>query len=97
MKCELNSIILLFNSHYIIINSFKVTFSFFSMDDDPFPDMYIADASFLDEQSERTHCPKCNKQRKYYCYCCYVLVGDGQDKIPQIKVFSFSNNIIRDT
>ena len=63
------------------------------MDENPFSRLNIDDASFLDEQTGRTRCPKCGKGRKYYCYNCYVILGDHQDRVPQIKVPVFTSII----
>lgn len=62
------------------------TFFFFQMVDDPFPDLHIADTSFLDTTESRHKCRKCTKSRKYFCYSCCEPMPQIKDKIPRVKV-----------
>lgn len=43
--------------------------------------------------NERQPCRKCSKSRKYFCYTCYTLNDDLENKIPQLKV-SHKNKLI---
>lgn len=36
--------------------------------------------------NERQPCRKCSKSRKYFCYTCYTLNSDLENKIPILKV-----------
>lgn len=36
--------------------------------------------------NERQPCSNCFKSRKYFCYTCYTLNDDLENKIPRIKV-----------
>lgn len=47
-------------------------------------DLKIADSSFLLEM-QREKCPKCNQNRKMYCYDCLVTMGD-RAKVPVVKL-----------
>ncbi|KAK3597273.1 hypothetical protein CHS0354_005033 [Potamilus streckersoni] len=56
------------------------------MEENPFKDLKIAGADFLDSLSGRSLCPKCQKSRKYYCYTCYVPVQGIEDRVPKVKL-----------
>ncbi|PVD38006.1 hypothetical protein C0Q70_00611 [Pomacea canaliculata] len=56
------------------------------MVDDPFPDLHIADTSFLDTTESRHKCRKCTKSRKYFCYSCCEPMPQIKDKIPRVKL-----------
>ncbi|CAG5124360.1 unnamed protein product [Candidula unifasciata] len=55
------------------------------MEGNPFPDTIIADWRFLDA-SPRSHCRKCSKSRKYYCYSCCVPLPHLESGLPKVKL-----------
>ncbi|KAL3837408.1 hypothetical protein ACJMK2_022769 [Sinanodonta woodiana] len=56
------------------------------MEENPFKDLNITSADFLDSITGRSVCPKCQKSRKYYCYTCYVPVQGIEDRVPKVKL-----------
>ncbi|XP_055875109.1 tRNA-uridine aminocarboxypropyltransferase 1-like isoform X2 [Biomphalaria glabrata] len=56
------------------------------MEANPFPEAVIADWSFLEHSDSRSHCPKCRKSRKYYCYTCFIPLPHLAEHLPHIKV-----------
>lgn len=56
------------------------------MEENPFPDLKINSADFLDSLEGRSKCSVCHKSRKYYCYTCFVPVAEIADRIPQVKL-----------
>ncbi|KAI8794394.1 DTW domain-containing protein 1 isoform X2 [Biomphalaria glabrata] len=56
------------------------------MEANPFPEAVIADWSFLEHSDSRSHCPKCRKSRKYYCYTCFIPLPHLAEHLPHIKL-----------
>ncbi|KAH9503999.1 DTW domain-containing protein 1 [Bulinus truncatus] len=56
------------------------------MESNPFPDAVIADWTPLDQSDSRSHCPKCRKSRKYYCYSCFIPLPHINQYLPQVKL-----------
>ena len=56
------------------------------MEENPFPDLNISSADFLDKLEGRQKCPRCERSRKFFCYSCYVPLRGTEDKIPHVKV-----------
>jgi hypothetical protein len=54
-------------------------------DKDPYKDFQLADRSWLDGLDKRIKCSKCGQPRKYFCYDCYVNLGD-EKLVPKIKL-----------
>lgn len=52
----------------------------------PFAHMKIADYTILDEIQERSCCSKCAKSRKFYCYNCFIPVGNLAKFIPKVNL-----------
>ncbi|XP_059143870.1 tRNA-uridine aminocarboxypropyltransferase 1-like isoform X2 [Physella acuta] len=57
-----------------------------NMQENPFPDITIADWTFLDASGGRSNCPKCGKSRKYYCYNCLVPLPSLSAEMPKVKL-----------
>lgn len=53
---------------------------------DPFEFMRLNENKFLHEIDGRSLCTKCNKSRKFFCYTCYLPVGDLESKLPKVKL-----------
>uniref|UniRef100_A0A182PRH2 tRNA-uridine aminocarboxypropyltransferase 1 n=1 Tax=Anopheles epiroticus TaxID=199890 RepID=A0A182PRH2_9DIPT len=53
---------------------------------DPFEGMHIADADFLMDVEGRRSCTLCGKSRKFFCYTCYVPVGEIASRVPRITL-----------
>lgn len=54
---------------------------------DAFDGMDISDDwQILFTINERQPCRKCSKSRKYFCYTCYTLNADLENKIPRLQV-----------
>ncbi|XP_015378831.1 PREDICTED: DTW domain-containing protein 1-like [Diuraphis noxia] len=61
----------------------------------PFEGMEISDNwQTLFNINERQPCRKCSKSRKYFCYTCYTLNADIENKIPMVKL-PFKIDIIK--
>ncbi|CAI6357233.1 unnamed protein product [Macrosiphum euphorbiae] len=61
----------------------------------PFEGMEISDDwQILFNINERQPCRKCSKSRKYFCYTCYTLNADIENKIPTLKL-PFKIDIIK--
>lgn len=62
----------------------------------PFDGMEISnDWRTLFNINERQPCRKCCKSRKYFCYTCYTLNADVENKIPKLvvaQVYYFNGN-----
>ena len=56
------------------------------MVEDPFPDLAIADTTFLDTTESRHKCKRCTKSRKFFCYTCCSPNPQIQDKLPKVEV-----------
>ncbi|KNC25258.1 hypothetical protein FF38_09618 [Lucilia cuprina] len=52
----------------------------------PFKNMHLADHTVLDTIEGRSDCTKCNRSRKFFCYSCYLPVGNLSDFIPQVTI-----------
>ncbi|KAM7362175.1 tRNA-uridine aminocarboxypropyltransferase 1 [Cochliomyia hominivorax] len=52
----------------------------------PFKNMHLADHTVLDTIEGRFDCSKCNRSRKFFCYNCYVPVGNLGDVIPKVRI-----------
>lgn len=52
----------------------------------PFVNMRLADYKVLDGIEGRHDCIRCNRSRKYFCYSCYVPVGDVASIIPHVSL-----------
>lgn len=53
----------------------------------PFDGLQISnDWRILFDINDRQPCRMCSKSRKYFCYTCYTLNADLENKIPKIKV-----------
>ncbi|KAL1140294.1 hypothetical protein AAG570_000226 [Ranatra chinensis] len=58
-----------------------------SCDDSPFENFIISDKwKLLHSLDNRSHCSKCMKSRKYFCYTCYLPVSEIQDQVPYVKL-----------
>ena len=66
----------------------------FRMEEQPFPDLKISSAEFLDSLSGRSKCPKCKRSRKYYCYTCFIPVEEIAGKVPKLMVSCFVDFIL---
>ena len=64
------------------------------MEAEVFPDLKIADSSFLSTLPGRSQCSKCGKSRKYYCYTCCLPVPGTQDRTPHVKVRNLDISIL---
>uniref|UniRef100_A0A182XWQ6 tRNA-uridine aminocarboxypropyltransferase 1 n=1 Tax=Anopheles stephensi TaxID=30069 RepID=A0A182XWQ6_ANOST len=53
---------------------------------DPFEGMDIADTGFLMDVEGRSCCPSCGKSRKFFCYTCYVPVGEIVARVPRLRL-----------
>ena len=53
---------------------------------DPFKKFKINDSRFLNDLDNRSHCKKCNKSRKYFCYNCYIPVKEIENRTPKVNV-----------
>ncbi|XP_023178022.1 DTW domain-containing protein 1 [Drosophila hydei] len=52
----------------------------------PFVNMRIADNSVLDTIEGRHNCRHCNRSRKFFCYNCYVPVGELANLLPMVQL-----------
>ncbi|XP_039494547.1 tRNA-uridine aminocarboxypropyltransferase 1 [Drosophila santomea] len=52
----------------------------------PFVHMRIADHSVLDTIEGRHNCHLCNRSRKFFCYSCYVPVGELEELLPRLEL-----------
>ncbi|XP_034487640.1 DTW domain-containing protein 1 [Drosophila innubila] len=52
----------------------------------PFVHMRIADHSVLDTIEGRHNCRHCNRSRKFFCYSCYVPVGELGQLLPRVEL-----------
>ncbi|XP_054090460.1 tRNA-uridine aminocarboxypropyltransferase 1 [Zeugodacus cucurbitae] len=52
----------------------------------PFAKMRLDDTHQLDAIEGRFTCTQCNRSRKFYCYNCYVPVGNVCDFIPHVEI-----------
>ncbi|KAL7726973.1 hypothetical protein ACLKA6_012202 [Drosophila palustris] len=52
----------------------------------PFVNMRIADHSVLDTIEGRHSCRHCNRSRKFFCYSCYVPVGQLGEVLPRVEL-----------
>lgn len=52
----------------------------------PFKGMNIADHTVLDSIEGRFDCTICNRSRKFFCYSCYVPVGDLKNVLPRVSL-----------
>lgn len=52
----------------------------------PFIHMKINDYSVLDTIEGRFNCPECSRSRKFFCYSCYVPVGNLGEVFPKVKI-----------
>ncbi|XP_011205554.1 tRNA-uridine aminocarboxypropyltransferase 1 [Bactrocera dorsalis] len=52
----------------------------------PFAKMRLDDTHQLDAIEGRFTCTQCNRSRKFYCYNCYVPVGNVGDFIPHVEI-----------
>lgn len=52
----------------------------------PFECMQIDDNSFLNAIDGRSPCAKCGKSRKFFCYTCYVAVGELESRLPKVQL-----------
>lgn len=52
----------------------------------PFVGMKINDNSILDTIDGRYPCPQCSRSRKFFCYTCYVPVGDLGKALPKVTL-----------
>ncbi|XP_049300998.1 tRNA-uridine aminocarboxypropyltransferase 1 [Anopheles funestus] len=53
---------------------------------DPFEGMDIADTDFLMDVEGRSCCPSCGKSRKFFCYTCYLPVGEIESRVPRLTL-----------
>ncbi|EDV92683.1 GH18899 [Drosophila grimshawi] len=52
----------------------------------PFVNMRIADHSVLDTIEGRQSCQHCNRSRKFFCYNCYIPVGELGSLLPSVEL-----------
>ncbi|CAG8504682.1 12529_t:CDS:2 [Dentiscutata erythropus] len=52
----------------------------------PFDSLKISSTEILENIAERTHCPKCDKPVKFFCYWCYIVVGRDSKDLPRVKL-----------
>lgn len=52
----------------------------------PFAYMHINDNKILNNIEGRYSCSKCGKSRKFYCYSCYIPVGDLHRVLPKVDI-----------
>ncbi|XP_017008653.2 tRNA-uridine aminocarboxypropyltransferase 1 [Drosophila takahashii] len=52
----------------------------------PFVNMRISDHSILDTIEGRHNCRLCNRSRKFFCYSCYIPVGELEDLLPRLAL-----------
>lgn len=52
----------------------------------PFVNMCIADHTILDTIEGRHICTECNRSRKFFCYNCYIPVGNLDEIIPKVQI-----------
>ncbi|EDV53225.1 DTW domain-containing protein 1 [Drosophila erecta] len=52
----------------------------------PFVHMRISDHSVLDTIEGRHNCRLCNRSRKFFCYSCYVPVGELEELLPRLEL-----------
>uniref|UniRef100_A0A182VY53 tRNA-uridine aminocarboxypropyltransferase 1 n=1 Tax=Anopheles minimus TaxID=112268 RepID=A0A182VY53_9DIPT len=53
---------------------------------DPFGGMDIADTDFLMDVEGRSSCSSCGKSRKFFCYTCYLPVGEIASCVPRLAL-----------
>ncbi|XP_053658269.1 tRNA-uridine aminocarboxypropyltransferase 1 [Anopheles marshallii] len=53
---------------------------------DPFEGMDIAETDFLMDVEGRSCCSRCGKSRKFFCYTCYVPVGEIESRVPRLTL-----------
>lgn len=52
----------------------------------PFVNMRLADYKILDRIEGRQFCSRCNRSRKYFCYNCYVPIGNLGEVMPYVRL-----------
>lgn len=52
----------------------------------PFVGMRISDHTILDTIEGRHNCRLCHRSRKFFCYNCYIPVGELADLLPQLEL-----------
>ncbi|XP_037950243.1 tRNA-uridine aminocarboxypropyltransferase 1-like [Teleopsis dalmanni] len=52
----------------------------------PFVDMKIADHTVLNSIEGRFICTECNRSRKFFCYNCYIPVGNLGTLLPKVDI-----------
>jgi hypothetical protein len=67
-----------------VFSLFTSCFKLTSQEKNPLTGLKIDDSSFLLEL-QREKCPKCNQNRKMYCYDCLITMGD-QSKVPKVAL-----------
>ncbi|XP_052889115.1 tRNA-uridine aminocarboxypropyltransferase 1 [Anopheles moucheti] len=53
---------------------------------DPFEGMDIAETDFLMDVEGRSCCSSCGKSRKFFCYTCYLPVGEIVSRVPRLTL-----------
>ncbi|WAR05648.1 DTWD1-like protein [Mya arenaria] len=56
------------------------------MEAEPFPELKIKPADFLNKLDGRSKCSKCDRSRKFYCYTCYLPVPEIKGRVPKVKL-----------
>ncbi|XP_073820499.1 tRNA-uridine aminocarboxypropyltransferase 1 [Musca autumnalis] len=52
----------------------------------PFINMKIDDYTILDHIEGRFNCSQCLRSRKFFCYSCYIPVGNLDEIIPKVRI-----------
>nr|XP_016931149.2 tRNA-uridine aminocarboxypropyltransferase 1 [Drosophila suzukii] len=52
----------------------------------PFVNMRISDHTILDTIEGRHNCRLCNRSRKFFCYSCYIPVGELEEVLPRLEL-----------
>lgn len=52
----------------------------------PFVNMRLNDHTVLDTIEGRFDCSQCNRSRKFFCYNCYIPVGNLGELIPKVQI-----------